>query len=129
MTRPSPRPQRVLVVDDDAGVRATLVTVLETCGHTAIAAQDGAKGLEALREFAADVVITDLKMPEMSGWEVARFVKRRSPQTPVILLTGVPDDAAGEPEAARAVDLVLRKPIRIQQLLAAITEVTSPPQQ
>jgi CheY-like chemotaxis protein len=121
-------PRRVLVVDDEPTVRQTLADLLRAAGHTVIEAESGAAGLGALQSSPVDLVLSDLGMPEMTGWDVARAIKATTPATPVILLTGWGDQLVGEAGGREAVDRVLGKPVRLKDLLAAIAELTGPPQ-
>jgi two-component system response regulator HydG len=78
----------ILVVDNEHSVRLTLAMLLKGNGHQVLEAADGRTAIETLREAAVSLVITDLKMPEVSGLDVLREAKTLSPQTEVILLTG-----------------------------------------
>jgi len=120
-------PRRLLLIDDDPTVRRTLASLLRAAGHRVAEAAAGPEGLARLREEAPDAVLTDLGMPEMTGWEVARAVKAEAPALPVLLLTGWGDQAAVEAEGEACVDRVLGKPVRLEDLLAAIAELTGPP--
>ncbi len=57
----------IVVIDDDAGTRMLVTQVLKKEGHEVMEADDGAKGLELIREFRPDVVVSDIQMPEMDG--------------------------------------------------------------
>jgi CheY-like chemotaxis protein len=115
------------VIDDELVVRSTIVDLLRASGHTVTEAADGAAGLLLLPETPVDLVITDLGMPEVTGWDVARAVKARTPRLPVILLTGWGDQAAaGAGDEKRLVDNIVAKPFRLEDLLRAIDEVTAP---
>jgi len=117
-------PQRLLLIDDEASVRGTSAALLRGNGHTVTEAESGAAGLALLAATPVDVVITDLGMPDLTGWDVAGAIKARSPQLPVILLTGWGDQAAREirPQDGR-VDRVVAKPFRLETLLRALVEV------
>jgi CheY-like chemotaxis protein len=121
-SRADPRPLRVLVIDDDPVVLETLVAMLEASGHRATTAEGGQAGIEAFIAAQADgahfsVVLTDLGMPGLDGRAVANAIKRASPATPVILLTGWGEDVhAGDP----GIDLVMAKPPRLGDLRAAL---------
>lgn len=116
-------PMTILVIDDELEVRATLVEMLEEQGHVVHQAAGGAEGLTALAGLRAiDVVFTDLGMPGMTGWEVARAIKARRPTLPVMLVTGWGTGSETGPERG-AVDLVLAKPLTNAALRAAIAEV------
>jgi signal transduction histidine kinase/CheY-like chemotaxis protein len=120
-----PLPRTILLIDDDQVVRQTLGSLLRSAGHTVIEAESGAVGLARLGEARPDLVLTDLGMPEMTGREVAEAVKAATPSLPVVLLTGWGDQAT-EAESALHVDRILGKPVRLNDLLAVIAELTGP---
>jgi CheY-like chemotaxis protein len=121
---PSAQPVRhLLLVEDDEQVREALADLLRTKGHTVMEADGGTAALSVLAQAAIDLVITDLGMPGMSGWDVAKAAKERSPSLPVLLLTGWGDRVAQE-ASDNAVDRVLSKPVRLQDLQEAILSLT-----
>jgi PAS domain S-box-containing protein len=120
-------PRRLLLIDDDAMVRSTLGSLLRAVGHTVVEAENGRAGLAILAETPTDCVLTDLGMPEMTGWEVARAIKARDPKLPVILLTGWGDQTVGDADDREHVDRVLGKPVSLQSLLPLIGELTEAP--
>lgn len=79
---------RILVVDDEPIILQTLGAVLESGGFVVRVAHDGFAGLKALRETPPDVIISDLRMPNMSGFEFLSIVRRRFPNIPVIAISG-----------------------------------------
>jgi two-component system response regulator AtoC len=79
--------QRVLVIDDDASLRYTLEAVLTDAGLLVETTESGAKGLAAFEARGADVVLTDLAMPEMDGMQVLERLRAQDPGVPVIVLT------------------------------------------
>lgn len=109
-------PLRILLVDDEECIRHILGSMLRADGHTVAVAADG---LDALGRFNAgdwDVVLTDRMMPRMDGEALASEVKRVSPSTPVIMVTGsVP---LGLPSG---VDAVIRKPFSREEIARAIS--------
>ena len=118
---------RILVIDDDPLVRETVGTLLRTAGHTVTEAAGGAEAVERLGQEPLDLVLTDLGMPGLTGWDVAREVKARYPDLPVILLTGWGEQAACDHEGGRPtqVDLILSKPVTLEELLRAVAKLTS----
>ena len=118
-----PRPGRILLVDDDDMVRTTVASLLRAVGVQVAEAEGGASALAQLRGQPVDLVVTDLGMPDMTGWEVAEAVKGLHPALPVILMTGWQDQTAATPEQRRHVDAVLAKPTRLEDLLRAMREV------
>jgi len=114
---------RCLVVDDEPTVGAMLRDVLETGGHRAVVVSDGS---EAIARFGAepfDVVFTDLAMPRASGWQVARAIKEMAPAVPVVLVTGFGVELSPEERREHGVDLVLVKPLKIQEILDVVAQV------
>jgi CheY-like chemotaxis protein len=85
---------KVLVIDDEQGIRNLLDTLLSRKGYDVVLADGGRKGLELFRRERPDVVVLDLKMPEMDGRAVLQQIRSLNPGQPVIILTG-----AGLPEA------------------------------
>jgi two-component system response regulator AtoC len=79
--------QRVLVIDDDASLRYTLEAVLSDAGFEVETAESGEKGLAAFEGHGADVVLTDLAMPEMDGMQVLERLRALDPSVPVLMLT------------------------------------------
>ncbi len=115
---------RVLLIDDDPSVRETLAALLRAAGHTVTEAQGGAAGLALLEAGPVDCVLTDLGMPEVTGWDVTRAVKARHSSLPVLLLTGWGEHVAPDPASPAAPDRILGKPLPLEELLQALAEVT-----
>jgi signal transduction histidine kinase len=116
------RPCRVMVVDDDPLVVASTAAMLEDIGHTVTEALSGARALDMLRlGTKVDVVVTDHAMPGMTGAELARQIRQRWPELPVILATGYAELPNGEePGLPR-----LSKPYLQDELAAQIGRVMS----
>jgi signal transduction histidine kinase/CheY-like chemotaxis protein len=120
---PAPVALRCLVVDDESAVAEVLSDMLAAIGHDAIIASTGAEALVRLRAGPFDLVLTDLAMPAMTGWELAAAAKALVPGLPVVLVTGVGVEASPADLASRGVDLVLAKPLQIRDLRSAIIQV------
>lgn len=84
----SPFPYRVLVVDDDPLLRELSTTLLASQGYEVRCAEDGFEGLAALKQSLPDIIISDLRMPNMSGFEFLSVVRRRFPLIPVVVISG-----------------------------------------
>jgi DNA-binding response OmpR family regulator len=98
-------------------------------GHKVTTAAGGQTGVDTFRAAQRlgkpyDVVITDLRMPDVDGREVVANVRRLSPATPIILLTGWGQQGGVEGAQTLAVDRLLGKPPRIRELRAALAELT-----
>jgi GAF domain-containing protein len=107
---------RVLVIDDEPFVRDTLGEILRQQHHDVVVAHDGISGLARFRESAFDLVMTDLAMPGMSGWQVAQAVKAARPQVPVVLVTGWGVEVQPGEMQTHGVDRVMTKPFRFEDV-------------
>jgi CheY-like chemotaxis protein len=116
------RARRIALVDDDPRLLRALTDLLSAHGHTVSAFGSGRELLEFLETAGVDLVITDLGMPEMTGWEVAAAVKARRPGVPVFLLTGWGADAAADARSL-LVDRVIPKPLSLDALLSHVGSV------
>src|SRR5208283_5258757 len=103
--------RKVLVVDDDPVVRKSFDRVLSSKGYAVITAENGEEALRKLNEEKYDVVYTDIRMPGISGLEVAEQVKARKPWTPVVIITGYGTDAAEARAKAAGVSSFVHKPL------------------
>ena len=121
--------RKVLVVDDDPVVRKSFDRVLSGKGCAVITAESGEEALHKLDEERYDIVYSDVRMPGMSGLEVAENVKARRPWTPVVIITGYGTEAAEARAKAAGVSSFLHKPLSpamiedsVRDTLAATTE-------
>ncbi len=103
--------RKVLVVDDDPAVRKSIDRVLTGKGYAVITAENGEDAMRKLNEEKYDLVYTDIRMPGMSGLEVAEQVKARRPWTPVVIITGYGTDAAEARAKAAGVSSFMHKPL------------------
>ncbi|HEY1526990.1 MAG TPA: response regulator [Candidatus Angelobacter sp.] len=113
---------RVLFVDDEPPVRITGAAVLEAAGYEVLTAADGLEGLHALDEALPDLIISDLRMPNMSGFEFLAVVRNRFPQIPTIALSGeyVTDNV---PEGLLADTFFQKADYSIPDLLQTVKEL------
>ena len=79
---------RILVVDDEPVILETMTAILESEGFVVRTAEDGFAALLALRQTPPDIIISDLRMPNMSGFELLSVVRRRFPHIPIIAISG-----------------------------------------
>lgn len=115
--------QRVLVVDDEDSMRDLVTTALEFVGFVVQSAADGFAALAAVPEFAPHLIVLDVNMPGLDGWEVCRRLRAAGDTTPVIFLTArdaVEDTIAGFGVGA---DDYLTKPFHLQVLIARVRAV------
>lgn len=123
----------ILVIDDDDSLREVLAKFLEQVGHKVSHAANGRDGLHLLHHKKADLVITDIFMPETDGLEVIMAIKKKFPhafeQIPVIAMSGGLETKEPEPvcflKQARlfGADRVFPKPLDFKAMLSAIHEL------
>ncbi len=120
-----PPPLKVLVVDDEEWARVLIKRFLGLKGHEVFVVAAGQEALETFRRQPVDLVITDRAIPDMSGDRIASEIKRLSPTTPIIMLTGFGDIMDVRKERPDGVDCVLGKPVTPDQLHEAIARTIS----
>lgn len=119
--------RKVLVVDDDPVVGKSIDRILSSRGYAVIAAAGGEEALDRLAREDYDVVYTDIKMPGMSGLEVARHIKESRPWMPVVIVTGYGNDE-NEAEARQiGVNGFLRKPLSPEMVESTADDLTNKP--
>ena len=122
-------PLSVLVVDDDFAIRSALTSVLETEGYDVSVAENGEVALKALRgPNVPDVMVLDLMMPVLSGWEVLEIIDNDASLQgiPILVLSAMCTPLA-PPGRKGGVKGCLSKPVRLEALLDAIKEIAPPP--
>ncbi len=116
------RRARILVIDDDEFVRSVLSRTLAQADHQVTLAEDGRKGVQLFKEGEFDVVLTDLGMPGVSGWEVCRMIKEINPHTPVGMVTGWGDEKNRSKMEECGLDFFISKPFDFAQILNVVAE-------
>jgi PAS domain S-box-containing protein len=120
-TAPSSKRARILVVDDDCDVRSFLSDVLDELGHDVASCDCGEAALAEVERACPDLLLLDFAMPGMNGAEVARAVRERCPDLPIVFVTGYAESEQLEAALGRDVR-VLRKPFSVDELIAAVAE-------
>src|SRR3990172_7321131 len=115
-------PTKILVVDDDAAVTDLLSLLLKSQGFDVTATNNSADGLNSIREKQPDLVVLDLMMPEMDGWEVCRSVRTFS-QVPIIVLSALNDPSMIASVLDSGADDYLTKPTPSRVLVAHINRL------
>lgn len=115
---------RILITDDEEGMRVMISATLTAAGHTVIETKTAREALQQHADTPADLVITDLVMKEMDGTELVRRLRASSPRTPVIAISGNHHSTIYL-NMARLLGAkhVLAKPFSPQELTAAVAEV------
>jgi DNA-binding response OmpR family regulator len=126
-TRPLPTgTETVLVVDDEASVRTSIGRILKRHGYKVIEARHGAEALDIIAERGVatiDLVITDLVMPELGGWDLMAELKHYDNAPPVLVISGYDEQAAGRGEALPAGTALIEKPFTMEALLHGVRTV------
>ena len=114
---------KLLIVEDEKRMAGLLRKGLTEEGHTAVCAFDGAEGLEMARAYEFDVIILDIMMPKLSGYEMAKRLRAEKIGTPVLMLTA----KDSTPDIVRGLDLgaddYMTKPFSFNELLARLRTV------
>ena len=113
---------KILVIDDEESVRSVLSRILSQVNHQVTVAENGNEGIRLFREKEFDIVLTDLGMPGMSGWEVCRAIKKMSPRTPVGMITGWGMEVDQEKIREYELDFLISKPFDFSQILRVVDE-------
>jgi DNA-binding NtrC family response regulator len=116
---------RILVVDDEDALRMVLSSELSSSGYDVTTASDGDEAITVIQNKKFDLILLDIKMPKVDGFEVLKFAKKNFPQVKVIMLTGFADlKNAIESKKHGAEDFV-SKPYDLVDLLTTIERVLS----
>lgn len=110
-------PAYVLVVEDEERVRSLLSETFEAAGHTVVQASNGTEALARLDEEKFELVISDIGLPEVSGLQLARWVKANRPETLLILATGWADIVTPEDYQQCRIDALFKKPYAVREIL------------
>ncbi len=114
--------ERILVVDDEALVRETIRVNLMEAGYDVVEARNGLEGVRQFQNGAIDLVISDLVMDEMDGLGVLKEVKKISPDTPVIIITGYPSQKIAKEALVLGASDIINKPAGIRTLFKAVRQ-------
>lgn len=121
---------RILLAEDDDSLRPFLARSLENGGHEVLAFRDGEDAIPLLDTGEIDILVSDLVMPGINGIELARLAKDKSPDLPVIFITGFSAVAVEALETVDGVNKILSKPFHLNSLVEAVNralaEVATP---
>ena len=117
-------PLKLLVIDDDSAVTDLLSLLLKSNGFEVSATNNSTEGLSAIRENPPDVVILDLMMPEMDGWQICKAVREFS-QVPIIILSALNDPSMIASVLDAGADDYLTKPTPSRVLIAHINRLVN----
>ena len=114
--------ESILIVENEEDIRCLLTDILVTEGHKVHSASNGIDALELFNQEQIDLVLTDLGMPVMSGWEVANTIKKRAPDVVIAVITGWGTQLEQGELDKNGVDIVVNKPFRVQHILNMVQE-------
>jgi two-component system cell cycle sensor histidine kinase/response regulator CckA len=112
--------KRILLADDQPGVREAVHMLLSLDGHTVVEAANGKEALEFFQTDRFDLIITDHAMPQMHGNELAVRIKQAAPAQPIIMITAYPERLGS---SENPVDAILNKPFQLDDLRRAIARL------
>ena len=118
------RDLRILVVDDEPDIRATVSAMLEIEGYLVAEAANGADALHAIAEHPPDLILLDMRMPVLDGWAFASELRRRGHEIPIVVMTAARDAARWASEVAAAA--FISKPFGFDDLIGAVERVHPP---
>ena len=118
--------KEIMVVDDEAGIRALLSDALMQKGYSVTLAEDGMDSLRQMGKHRYDLLITDINMPKLNGLELIKMMKKRGRREKVILISGEPVDDALLNKEAMPVFAQLKKPFRMDHLLKTVISALEP---
>jgi PAS domain S-box-containing protein len=113
---------RVLVIDDEETVRSVLEKLLSQANHQVTVTNDGEKGIQLFQQKEFDIVLTDLGMPGLSGWEVCQRIKKIKQATPVGMITGWGMELSQDKMKEYGLDFILSKPFDFSQVIKVVSE-------
>ncbi len=119
---------QIMVVDDDRTILDLITRMLSVLGFVVTPVDSGSKALVRFRQDDFQLVLTDLQMPGIDGWELARHLKKERPWLPVIAITGQGREAVLEKLGASGIERVLFKPFSIEQLGQVVKTAMARPQ-
>ena len=118
-------PAKFLVVDDEESVRKLLCDILESEGYEAVTAESGREGLSLFGAGDFDAVFTDVGMPGMSGWEMARAIRASGSTVPIAVITGWGEAVGSQDQKEAQVDWVVTKPFTTDRILELASEAAA----
>ena len=114
---------KILVIDDKESICILVCELLEPLGYEVLQAADGKAGLELYRERTCRLVITDIGLPVMDGFEVIDAIRKEDTDTPILVLAGIDEEGLDERAWERGANAVIHKPFRIEELVSTVTEL------
>jgi CheY-like chemotaxis protein len=118
-----PKSKTILIVEDDSSARRAIGRFLKSEGWKILEASNGVQGLRVFRSQLPEIVLTDVVMPGFDGFFLTAVIKSISPQSPIIIMTGLSDRELDRQAQELGISALLRKPFDPEQLLVALSHV------
>ena len=115
--------KKILIVEDDPGIQMSLKDEFESEGYHVFAANDGEKGLKMIKEQKPDLIILDIMLPELDGYEVCKKLRREGDNTPIIMLTVKDKEIDKVLGLEFGADDYVTKPFSLRELLARVKSI------
>lgn len=112
--------KRILIAEDDTAIREGLSIAIEADGHKPILASDGQEAIERFQENSPDLVILDIMMPQINGYDVCRKIRETDKQVPILMLTAKTEEIDHVLGLELGADDYIAKPFRVRELIARI---------
>jgi len=115
--------RKILIVDDNPNMSTLLSDILEIFDFEGFHAENGKEALDRLRQSKYDMVFTDLRMPQMDGYDLLDAIKSEHPSMPVVVVTGYAVGDAREDEITAKADGFLHKPFKVDEIESILTNL------
>lgn len=115
----------ILIVDDEPGIRTMVQFELSQQGYGVLTADSGVRALELVKDEKVDLILTDMRMPQMDGLDLIIQVRKGHPQLPIILMTGFVEDRVQKVQEYN-LSATLHKPFTIDQLADVVGKILKP---
>ena len=118
--------RRILVAEDNKSIQDVVSRILDFMGFEVALAGNGVEALSLFLDNSFDLVLTDLEMPIMDGWSLSHCIKQRSPNTPVVLMTGSDRETVLKKVKSAPIDSVIFKPFLLNDFQSTVQRVLDP---
>ena len=112
--------KRLLIVDDEEGIRESLALAFEIEGYPVYSACDGAEALEQIQKHKIDIVISDIRMPNKDGIALLQEIRKHDPSVPIVLLMSAYTEFTEQDLKRMGASTLLRKPIDLDTLIGMV---------
>ena len=115
--------KNILVVNDKRDMREILAEILKDAGYNVSMAEDGYKAIEKVKEVSFAITFLDIRMPGIDGVQTLKEIKKISPETRVVMMTGYPDKNLEKEAIKQGADTVIYKPFDRKKVIAIVEKL------